>query len=61
MSPPRAKQEQSKEHVVFVRCTKEQFERVKAEATKRGLSVAAFVRSVMLKKVHESETARRAG
>lgn len=38
-------------HVLFVRCTKEQYERVELEAKRRGVTVAAFVRSVLLEEL----------
>lgn len=57
MSPRGAAQKS--EHVLFVRCTREQFEQVKAEAERRGLTVAAFARAVLLEEIDFSTT--RAG
>jgi predicted HicB family RNase H-like nuclease len=48
---------QKSEHVIFVRCTKEQHERVELEAKRRGVTVAAFVRTVLLEELDFS-TAR---
>ena len=39
---------QKSERVLFVRCTREQFERVRAEADRRGITIAAFARAVLL-------------
>lgn len=48
---------QKSECVLYVRCTKEQYDRVELEARKRGVTVAAFVRSVLLEELDFS-TAR---
>jgi len=45
---PRGGAAQKSEVVLFVRCTREQAEVVKREAERRGLTVAAFARAVLL-------------
>lgn len=55
MSPPGGAQTKN-ERVLFVRCTREQFDRVRAEAERRGLSVNAFVRAVLIEECDFVET-----